>query len=124
MLQGIVPQAVIVCGHGVTFCTAGVMAIFNQADRPAASHLSASLPFMLLNRRHYRHVVRLGAINAPPLLSERPDTTAVGRTEAVHPGENMRLQGYPLWDSAKVLWPEIDALFIGNRRDGQFKLVG
>ena len=125
MLQGVVPQAVIVFGHGIAFGATGVMAIFNQADRDACgfrAHLSIitvhaveQMPFIVIVsiRGHKRAAITEGV--------ERPDTAAVGRTETLHPGQNTRLQGYPLWDSAKMLRPEIDTLFIGDRRDGQFK---
>jgi hypothetical protein len=111
MLQGVVPQAVIVLGHCVTFCTTGVMAVFNQADsdtcgfcthfRTIAVHAVEQMPFIVTVsiRGHKRAAI-----------AERvkgPDTTAVLITEAVHPGENTGFQRYPLRDSAKVLRPEI-----------------
>lgn len=117
MLQGIVPQAVKVRGHRVTFCTAGMVAVFNQAGsdtggfcahlRTIAVHAVEQMPFIVTVsiRGHKRAAI-----------AERvkgPDTPAVLITEAVHPGENAWFQRYPLRDSAKVLWPEADTLFIG-----------
>ena len=44
-----------------------------------------------------------------------PDTTAVVFAKTVHPAEDTGLGGHPLWNEAKMLRPETDALFI---RDG------
>ncbi|HBY5305219.1 TPA: hypothetical protein MIX36_27995, partial [Klebsiella pneumoniae] len=41
-----------------------------------------------------------------------PDTTAVVFIQTVHPAEDPGLQGHPLWNEAKMLRPEADALFI------------
>lgn len=126
MLQGIVPQAVIVRGHCVTLCTAGVMAVFNQADsdtggfrahfRIIAGHAVEQMPFIV--------TVSIGS-HKRTAIAERvkgPDTTVVLITEAVHPGKNTGFQRYPLWDSAKVLRPEIETLFVGNLRYCEFEI--
>ncbi len=126
MLQGIVPQAVIVRGHRVTFCTAGVVAVFNQAEsdtggfrahfRIIAVHAVEQMPFIV--------TVCIGS-HKRAAIAERvkgPDTTVVLITEAVHPGENTGFQRYPLRDSAKVLWPEAETLFIGYSCGGDNQL--
>lgn len=125
MLQGIVPQAVIVRGHCVTLCTAGVMAVFNQADgntcgfcahlRTIAVHAVEQMPFIVnVSIRGHKRAAIAECVKGP-------DTTVVLVTEAVHPGENAGFQRYPLWDRAKVLRPEADTLFVGYLRYGQFK---
>ena len=126
MLQGIVPQAVIVRGHCVTLCTASVMAVFNQADsdtggfrahfRIIAVHAVEQMPFIV--------TVSIGN-HKRATIAERvkgPDTTVVLITEAVHPGKNTGFQRYPLWDRAKVLRPEIETLFVGNLRYCEFEI--
>ena len=125
MLQGVIPQAVIVLSHGITFGATGVMAVFNQTDsdtcgfrahlRTIAVHAVEQMPFIVnVSIRGHKRAA----------IAERvkgPDTTVVLVTEAVHPGENAGSQCYPLWDRAKVLRPEADTLFVGYLRYGQFK---
>jgi hypothetical protein len=38
----------------------------------------------------------------------------VVRAEAIHPGEDLRLESYPLRDAAEVLRPELHTLLIGT----------
>ncbi|CAM7321791.1 hypothetical protein ESCOCP328B_26855 [Escherichia coli] len=52
-----------------------------------------------------------------------PDTTAVVFTQTVHPAEDTGLQGHPLWNEAKVLRPEADALFIRDEAGNQLRRV-
>lgn len=125
MLQGVIPQAVIVLSHGITFGATGMMAVFNQTDsdtcgfrahlRTIAVHAVEQMPFIVnVSIRGHKRAA----------IAERvkgPDTTVVLVTEAVHPGENAGFQRYPLWDRAKVLRPEADTLFVGYLRYGQFK---
>ena len=41
----------------------------------------------------------------------------------VHPAEDTGLRGHPLWNEAKMLRPEADALFIRDYGGNQLRLV-
>ncbi|EIL79202.1 hypothetical protein ECHM605_09449, partial [Escherichia coli HM605] len=41
----------------------------------------------------------------------------------VHPAEDTGFQGHPLWNEAKMLRPEADALFMRNESGNQLRLV-
>ena len=43
--------------------------------------------------------------------------------QTVHPAEDTGLQGHPLWNEAKMLRPEADALFIRDYGGNQLRLV-
>nr|AFP49001.1 hypothetical protein [Citrobacter freundii]AKJ19730.1 hypothetical protein [Salmonella enterica subsp. enterica serovar Typhimurium] len=112
MLQGVVPQTVIVRGHRVTLCTAGVMAVFNQADGNTCgfcAHFHA-ITVQIIEQTPCLIAVSIGCHKGPAVAQrvKLPDATAVIRAEAVHPGEDAGLQGYPLRNSAEVLRPEAD----------------
>ena len=111
--------------HGVAFGAHGVVAVSHQAGRYArglCAHLRAvtihrveQRPFFIIATARLRSHKRA-------IVTERiktPDTSAVIRAETLHPGQNTRLQGYPLWDVAEVLRPEADALFIGQQCGGE-----
>ncbi len=59
-------------------------------------------------------VIRFGCHKCPAVVQgiQIPDTTAVVFAKTVHPAEDTGLQGHPLWNEAKMLRPEADALFI------------
>lgn len=122
VVERVVPQAVIVLRHGVAFGAHGVVAVSHQAGcdtgglcayfRAVAIHRVEQRPFFIVVtvglRSHKRASIAEGV--------KIPDTPVVVRAETVHPGEDMWLQGYPLRDGTKVLWPEADALLIGQQR--------
>ncbi|GCS06448.1 hypothetical protein BvCmsHHNP015_02885 [Escherichia coli] len=70
-------------------------------------------------------VIRFGCHKCATVVQgvQIPDTTAVVFAQTVHPAEDTGLQGHPLWNEAKVLWPEADALFIRDGSGNQLRLV-
>ena len=118
MLQGVIPQTVIVDRHGITLRTAGVMAVRHQAGSNAGgfrAHFSAvtvhgieqypGFSIIFIRFRCYKCATVVQGVQIP-------DTTAVVFAQTVHPAEDTGLQGHPLWNEAKMLRPEADALFI------------
>lgn len=129
MLQGVIPQPVIMDRHGITLRTTGMMTVRHQTGSNAGSfraHFSAvtvhgieQYPCFVII------VIRFGCHKCPAVVQgvQIPDTTAVVFTQTVHPAEDTGLQGHPLWNEAKVLRPEADALFIRDYGGNQLRLV-
>ncbi len=70
-------------------------------------------------------IIRFGGHKCPAVVQgvQIPDTTAVVFAQTVHPAEDTGLQGDPLWNEAKMLRPEADALFIRDGSGNQLRLV-
>lgn len=127
MLQGVIPQAVIVLIHGIAFGATGEMGVFNQVDSDTCS-FRAHLGTITIHAAEQIPFIVTASIGGHKCLTitERvkgPDIATVLITEAVHPGENTGFQRYSLWDSAKkVQRPEIETLFVRNLHDCQFEI--
>ncbi|AAN80982.1 hypothetical protein i14_2330 [Escherichia coli str. 'clone D i14'] len=129
MLQGVIPQTVIMNRHGITLRTAGVMTVRHQTGSNAGgfrAHFSAvtvhgieQYPCFVII------VIRFGCHKCATVVQgvQIPDTTAVVFIQTVHPAEDTGLQGDPLWNEAKMLRPEADALFIRDGSGNQLRLV-
>ncbi|GDO93402.1 hypothetical protein BvCmsNSNP012_00094 [Escherichia coli] len=120
MLQGVIPQTVIVDRHGITLRTTGMMTVRHQTGSNAGgfrAHFSAVAVHGVKQHPCFVIIIRFRCHKCPAVVQgvQIPDTTAVVFTQTVHPAEDTGLQGHPLWNEAKVLRPEADALFI---RDG------
>ncbi len=70
-------------------------------------------------------VIRFGCHKCPAVVQgvQIPDTTTVVFAQTVHPAEDTGLQGHPLWNEAKMLRPEADALFIRDESSNQLRWV-
>ncbi|KSA04392.1 hypothetical protein AC442_19810 [Proteus mirabilis] len=125
MLQGVIPQPVIMDRHGITLRTTGMMTVRHQTGSNAGgfrAHFSAvtvhgieQYPCFVII------VIRFGCHKCPAVVQgvQIPDTTAVVFAKTVHPAEDTGFQGDPLWNEAKMLRPEADALFIRDNGGNQ-----
>ncbi len=110
--------------HGITFRTAGMMAVFQQTGRDTGRHGAhfgavaihgiEQCPLSIVL------IIRLGGHKGPTIAEcvKTPDAAAVIFTKPVHPAEDMGLQQYPLRDTAKVLRPEMKSLCIRQQSSG------
>ena len=122
MLQGVIPQPVIMDRHGITLRTTGMMTVRHQTGGNAGGFrlISARLPFMVLNSTHVFViiVIRFGCHKCPAVVQsvQIPDTTAVVFAQTVHPAEDTGPVVTHCGMRPKCCRPEADALFI--RDDG------
>ncbi|ABJ03622.1 conserved hypothetical protein [Escherichia coli APEC O1] len=129
MLQGVIPQPVIMDRHGITFRTTGMMAVRHQTGGNTGSfrtHFSAvtvhgieQYPCFVII------VIRFRCHKCATVVQgvQIPDAPAVVFAQTVHPAEDTGLQGHPLWNEAKMLRPEADTLFIRDGSSNQLGLV-
>lgn len=91
MLQGVIPQAVIVLRHGIAFGATGVMAVFNQADRNTCGfcahlrtitvHAVEKMPFIVtVSIRSHKRAAIAERVKGPDTLNAEKGYT-VGRYE-------------------------------------------
>src|SRR5699024_5075439 len=122
-------QTVIMNRHGITLRTAGVMTVRHQTGSNAGgfrAHISAvtihgieQYPCFVIN------IIRFGGHKSPAVVQgvQITDTTTVVFAQTVHPAEDTWLQGHPLWNEAKMLRPEADALFIRDEAGNQLRRI-
>ncbi|RDQ89987.1 hypothetical protein C4A21_00015 [Escherichia coli] len=129
MLQGVIPQPIIMDRHGIILCTTGMMTVRHQTGGNAGgcrAHFSAVAVHGIEQYPCFAIIViRFGGHKCATIVQgiQIPDTTAVVFTQTVYPAEDTGLQGHPLWNEAKVLRPEADALFIRDGSGNQLRLV-
>ncbi len=115
--------------HGITLRTTGVMTVRHQTGSNASGFRAHFSVVAVHGIEQYPCfviiVIRFGGHKCPAVVQgvQIPDTTAVVFAQTVHPAENTGLQGHPLWNEAKMLRPEADALFIRDYGGNQLRLV-
>ncbi|GDM23309.1 hypothetical protein BvCmsNSNP012_04828 [Escherichia coli] len=127
MLQGVIPQTVIVDRHGITLRTTGMMTVRHQTGGNAGgfrAHFSA-VAVHGIEQYPCFVIIRFRCHKCPAVVQgvQIPDAPAVVFAQTVHPAEDTGLQGHPLWNEAKVLRPEADALFIRDGSGNQLRRV-
>ncbi|AAN83576.1 Hypothetical protein c5154 [Escherichia coli CFT073] len=129
MLQGVVPQTVIMNRHGITLRATGMMTVRHQTGSNAGGFRAHFSTVTVHGIEQYPClviiVIRFGCHKCPAVVQgvQIPDTTAVVFAKMVHPAEDTGFQGHPLWNEAKMLRPEADALFMRNESGNQLRLV-
>lgn len=126
MRQRIIPQPVIMLTHGIECRTAGMVAVRDETGRNSRSidaHAS-SVAVQRVEQRSGFLAIRLWGHKCTAVAQrvKVPDAPDVIHAEAIHPGEDSRLEGYPLRDAAKELRPEADAVLIGYLCGGNLML--